>query len=305
MLLGNESFFTKAHYEAHAGVAPPYLCELVVHCLEVVSHLSASGLTYRFKGGNSQLILLQTPQRFSIDVDIVTTVDKEVLADTVARIVEAHPRFTRHEVRPHRTKPWLPILSFKLFFDSIYPQDEESFVILDAVLEPPAYGGTVKPVRCGELYASDQQVELPTVSGLLADKMLCISPATVGIPLGKNKEGHRLKHVFDVANLSRHAPDWRETSAALATCLAQENEIQKSSHTFEAVHEDTVRFCRLVLEHEQPPPTETLEEGTYLDEIVRGFPEVGSFLFRAEYTWPTFQEDCRQVISTFDTLKNL
>lgn len=302
MQLGDESFFTREHYEAHAGVAPPDLCELVVHCLEVVAQLSASGLEYRFKGGNSQLILLDTPRRFSIDVDIVTTVEKEHLSEVVGGIVEKHPRFTRHEVRPHRTKPWLPILSFKLFFESQYPQDEEPFVILDAVLEPPAYGGVVKPVVCGELYRSEQTVELPSISGLLADKMLCISPKTVGIPLGKNKEGHRLKHVFDVANLSRHSPDWEEVAGALETCLAQENQIQKTEWTFPEVHEDTVKFCRLVLEHAEPPPVEQLEPGTYFDEIVRGFPEVGSFLFRAEYDWAAFQADCRQVVETFDML---
>lgn len=304
MLMVDESCFTKAHYEAHTGVAPPHLCELVVHCLELVSHLSSSGLKYRFKGGNSQLILLSEPQRFSIDVDIVTTVEKEELSEIVGRIAEEHPRFTRHEVRPHKTKPWLPILSFKLFFESAYDRPaDETFVILDAVLEPPVYGGVTKRVACGELYASEARVELPSVSGLLADKMLCISPATVGIPLGKNKEGHRLKHVFDVANLSRHDPDWDETEEALNNCLAQENTIQKTDHGFEAVCEDTVKFCEAALAHDAPPPVDSLEPGTYLDEIVRGFPEVGSFLFRAEYDWAKFHADLRQVVETFETLR--
>lgn len=302
MLLGRESFFTKEHYEAHAGVAPPYLCELVVHCLELVSHLSRSGFEYRFKGGNSQLLLLETPQRFSIDVDIVTTESKEELAGTVAAIVDACPVFKRHEIRPHRTKPWLPILSFKIFFSSAFERPDESCVMLDAVLEPPTYGGVVKPVVCGDLYASEETVELPTVSGLLADKMLCISPDTVGIPLGKKKEGHRLKHVFDVANLSRHSPDWAEARVALEACLAQENEIQKTAFTLEEVAVDTRRFCQLVLDHDVPPPVESLEPGTYLDEITRGFPEVTDFLFRHEYGWDVFREDCRAVIAAFDTL---
>ena len=302
MLHGSEAFFTKAHYEAHRGVAPPDLCELVVHCLELVSQLSASGLAFRFKGGNSQLVLLETPQRFSIDVDIVTTVEKAELTEIVEHITASCERFTRCEVRPHRTKPWLPILSFKIFFDSAYPSEQPTCVMLDAVLEPAPYGGVSKAVRCGALYASEQTVELPSVSGLLADKMLCISPATVGIPLGKNKEGHRLKHVFDVANLSRHEPDWVEARAALDACLAQENQMQKSSFSFDEVREDTERFCRAVLEHDAPPPVASLEPGTYLDEIVRGFPEVESFLFRRQYTWPIFRDDCAQVIDALERI---
>ena len=296
MLLGAPSLFERAHYEAHRGVAPAYLAELVVHCLELVAQLSARGLEFRFKGGNSQLILLEQPSRFSIDVDIVTTVDKEVLRGHVEAIVASCQRFTRCEVRPHKTKPWLPILSFRLFFDSLYGR-ADSHVILDAVFEPAPYPGTRKTVECGALYRCDETVELPTVSGLLADKMLCISPATVGIPLGKNKEAHRLKHVFDVANLSRHAPSWPDARAALDACLVQENAIQKTEFTFEEVERDTVSFCEAVLAHEELP--ESAEAGTYLDEILRGFPGVAEFLFRHRYEYSSLREDCRAVIDAF------
>lgn len=298
MLLGDRSYFTKAHYEAHTGVAPPDMCELAVRCLELVSQLSHTGLRYRFKGGNSQLILLDTPGRFSIDVDIVTTVEKETLAATVEGIAASCELFTRCEVRPHLTKPWLPILSFKLFFESVFDGVEEPFVVLDTVFEPAPYGGVVKKIECGEIYSSQEMVELPSISGLLADKMLCISPATVGIPLGKNKEAHRLKHAFDVANLSRHDVNWDEMRTALAACLAQENRIQKSAFTFPEVAQDTIRFLREPLAH-AAPPTE-LPPGTYIDEIARGFPDVGSYLFRHAYSWERLQADCRDAIAAVE-----
>ncbi len=306
MLLGDERLFTREHYEAHRGVAPPDLCELVVHCLELVSQLAASGMAFRFKGGNSQLILLETPSRFSIDVDIVTTVEKARLTEVVEGIVAECDLFTGCEVRPHRTKPWLPILSFNLFFDSVYGETSDGSprkVMLDSVLEPAPYGGVRKRVRSGALYASDQEVELPSIAGLMADKMLCISPKTVGIPLGKNKEAHRLKHVFDVANLSRHAPDLEEARAALAACLAQENEIQKSSWSYDEVAEDTARFCEAVLAHETYPGLVGIEKESYLGEIVEGFPGVGAFLFRREYDWDHLREDCRAVIDAFEALR--
>lgn len=298
MLLGDRKFFDRAHYEAHAGVAPPDLLELVVHCLELVAQLSHAGLEYRFKGGNSQLILLDTPARFSIDVDIVTTVEKEKLTELVEGVTARCDLFTRCEARPHITKPWLPILSFKLFFESAFDAEQEPFVALDSVLEPAPYAGLRKRVACGDIYACDETVELPTISGLLADKMLCISPATVGIPLGKNKEGHRLKHVFDVANLSRHHIDWAEMREALAACLAQENQMQRTEFSWAEVAEDTIRFLEVPLAH-ATRPTE-LEPGTYLDEIARGFPEVGGFLFRHEYSWERFQEDCRTAIAAVE-----
>ena len=68
MLHGDASLFTREHYEAQRGVAPAHLCELVVHCLELVAQLASTDVPFRFKGGNSQLILLEAPERFSTDM---------------------------------------------------------------------------------------------------------------------------------------------------------------------------------------------------------------------------------------------
>lgn len=302
MILGPRHAFAKDHYEAHRGFAPAHLCELVVHCLELVSQLSHRGLSYRFKGGNSQLILLDQPERFSIDVDIVTTVEKSALIDLCERIARESACFTRCEVRQHKTKPWLPMISFKLFFESVYQPPEDAYVMLDAVLEPPPYPGVRKRIACGALYGSDLDVELPDISGLMADKLLCIGPATLGIPLGKNKEAQRLKHVFDVATLARNGHDPAVFESSLETCMAQENRIQKSAWTRAQMIDDTARFVSEPLEHPSKPDPADLEPGTYLDEIVRGFDEFGTHLFRVDYTWPRFQDDCRQILALLERL---
>lgn len=293
MILAENTPFSREHFERHKGVAPAHLCELVVHCLELVAQLANAGLAFRFKGGNSLLILLEDPQRFSIDVDIVTLATKEELTALVEGIVERCDVFTRYEVRQHKTKPWLPMISYKLFFRSSYQAEEDAFVMLDAVLEPPPYEGVRKPVRCGALYGSSVEVEVPSVSGLIADKLLCIGPSTMGIPLGKKKEAQRLKHVFDVALLTRHPHDEASVKVSLERCMAQENRIQKSSWSKQDVAADTARFLGEPLRFEHKPDPATLEPGSYLDEIVRGFDEFRTYLFRMDYSWPRFQEDCR------------
>ena len=302
MIIGDRSLFSREHFEAHKGFAPAHLCELVVYCLELVAQLAKSGLSFRFKGGNSQLILLPEPQRFSIDVDIVTTVGKPELIALCERIATECELFTRCEVRQHKTKPWLPMISFKLFFDSVYQASEDAYVMLDAVLEEAPYPGVRMPVVCGQLYRSTEDVELPAISGLVADKLLCIGPATLGIPLGKNKEAQRLKHVFDVATLSRQGYEREVFQHSLETCMAQENQLQRSAWTRAQVIDDTRVFCRAPLDHPEPPAVETLEPGTYLDEITRGFAEFRTFLFRVDYTWQRFQDDCRQVLSLLEQL---
>jgi hypothetical protein len=306
MILGRESCFTKQHLEAHKGVAPAALCELVVYSLELVSQLAHSGLEFRFKGGNSQLVLLDDPQRFSIDADIVSTVAKDELISLVDSIAADCELFTSCDVRQHKTKPWLPMVSFKLYFNSVFPHgdDEAPNVMLDAVLEPAPYPGVRKPIRCGELYSSDETVELPTVSGLIADKLLCLGPDTLGIPLGKGKEAQRLKHVFDVAFLLRHDHDMGEVLAALGPCMAQENRIQKSEWTTPQMVEDTRTFCQAVGPHDSAEAAmSAADQGSYLDEIARGFAGFRTHLFREDYTWTRLRDDCAQILGLLEAIE--
>jgi hypothetical protein len=304
MLLGDRAHFSRDHYEARSGLAPSHLCELVVHCLEVVGQLAHRGLDFRFKGGNSLLVLLSDPQRFSIDVDIVTTESKERLHELVEAIVTECPPFTRWEARSPRTKPWLPMISFKLHFDSVYRPEEDAYVMLDCVLEPAPYPGERRVVRCGDIYRSEVEVEVPSVSGLIGDKLLTLGPATLGIPLGKNKEAHRLKHVFDLSLLSRQGYDPVAVRASVDGCMAQENRIQGSDHGFDAVMEDTILFLRAPLDHAEPPPLSEIAEGSYLYETVKGFEDFRQHLFRVDYRWPMFQDDCRRVLQILTQLRD-
>jgi hypothetical protein len=302
MILADPATFTREHYEAQRGLAPAHLCELVVHCLELVAQLAARGVPFRFKGGNSQLVLLAEPRRFSIDVDIVTTISKEELTAHVEEIAHSCELFTRCEVRPHQTKPWLPMISYRVFFPSIHQPPAEAFVMLDAVLEPAPYPGVRQSIACAGLYAAPQEVELPSISGLLADKLLCIGPSTLGIPLGKGKEAQRLKHVFDVANLSRHPHTIEHVEAALASCMAQELEIQKRECSRADVLADTRRFLDEALSVATPPDPARLPARTYLTEIVVGFSGLQGFLFREDYPWEAFQADCRRVTELVERL---
>lgn len=301
MILGRREYFGRDHYEAHAGLAPPHLAELVVHCLELVAALASRELPFRFKGGNSLLILLEDPQRFSIDVDIVTTVDRDALTAHVGAVTAMSDVFTRWESRAPKTKPWLPLVSYKLFFESAYQPADAAFVMLDAVLAPPVYPGTRRPVRCGALYEAAVEVEVPTVSGLIGDKLLTIGPSTLGIPVGKNKAAQRLKHVFDVATLSRRGFDPEAVRESLRATRAQEEAIQGHSFTWDQILTDTRRFCGLPLDHAQPPAAEATTD-PYLAEIASGFEEFRRHLFRAVYGWELFQADCRRVLEILDAV---
>jgi hypothetical protein len=325
----NTSLFTKKHYESVTGLADPKLTELVIHCLELVEQLQATGLPFRFKGGNSLLLILPHPERFSNDVDIATGASKDEVIRAVESIVTArcaspgalHPtRFTRYEVRAHKTKPWLLMISFKLFFKSFYQSDEDAFVMLDAVLRKSPYPGIMRPIVCGDIYQTDTKVETPTTSGLIADKLLTLGPSTLGIPLGKGKEAQRLKHVFDITSLLHYECNIDNVREALLPCIEQEADLQRKNIKFQDIRQDTLAFlaetrglndeiCTQALAEQSAGSAgsaadlspENLAEA-YRYEILRGFHEFCAYLFRTKYTWKRLEEDAASIATLLEKL---
>lgn len=310
MIFGDRKYFTKEHFEQNKGYAPAYLCELVVYCLELLSHLSHHQLKFRFKGGTSLLLLLDKPYRFSLDIDIDTVMEKDDLSAVMAEIVEDCELFKRLEVRPHKTKPWLPMISYNIFFDSCYQKPEDSFLMLDAVLKESPTEGFQKQIAVGDLYKSDQFVELTRPSGLLSDKLLTLCPATLGIPIGKGKAAQRLKHVFDSARLIETGVEADAVARNIEKCIDQENQIQQSQHQLPEIIDDTLAFLQAAAPFDDLPDPATIEEGgakeggtdAYLYEIVTGFEEFRQYVFNMQYTWAKLKNDMEKVIALVSAL---
>ena len=162
----NSRYFTKEHIEAHKFDAPACLAEQAVHCLELVAALKEYGLEYQFKGGNSLLLILPEPARFSIDVDIATGESVEKIVETLDRIVDSGSVFIRWEKRQHKTKPGLPISSYYLFYRSHFDESGESNIMLDVQMRNSPYETELKPVVCGDLAAFQvKTITLPIAEG--------------------------------------------------------------------------------------------------------------------------------------------
>lgn len=297
MSLADKIVFTRDHIEKYKFNASSELAEQAVHCLELVSQLANEEFDFKFKGGNSLLVLLDEPRRFSIDVDIATGESKERVEEVVKRIVEKHDVFLRYEKREHKTKPWLPISSFYFYYKSHFVQSGENNIMFDVVLKESPYPGKKVLVACTELYRSTQEVYVPTVSGLIGDKMLVLGPKTLGIPLGKNKEGHRLKQSNDISRLLDEKPDIEMIRKSIQGCLQQENELQKVPCTLEQVYDDTMAMCKLTADNLKMP--EVKNEVTVLDELVRGVEPFASHLFSRDYSWKDLQIDLAKVAICF------
>jgi hypothetical protein len=295
----DSQFFTREHIEKHRFNAPATLAEEAVHCLELVAELVEAGLSFQFKGGNSLLLILPEPKRFSIDVDIATDASREQIEHCLDAIVQQFQVFKRWEKRQHKTKPWLPIASYYLYFGSVINEGTETSIMLDAQLRRSPYKTGKKKIECGKLYKSATLVELPLPSSIIGDKLLTLGPNTLGIPVGKGKEAQRLKHVFDVSRLLAVQPLLSEIRESFTACLRHENEIQDpgrstvKAFTADEIINDTVTFCRSVAPYEDIPADQG--QSPIMSENVRGLPVFAGHLFDAGYSWNNLQRDMARV----------
>jgi len=285
-----DRFFSIEHIRASSFHASPELTEQALHCLELVVELSESRLEFQFKGGNSLLVILDKPQRFSIDVDIATDCTAEWIEKVLDLIVGRYGIFTRWEKRQHKTKPWIALASYYLFYQSaVKGSPQECSIMLDAQLNRSPYSCELRPVVCGELYQSDTLVEFPLPASIIGDKLLTLGPGTLGIPVGKGKAAQRLKHVFDVSRLCEMRPSLEDIRESFMKCLAFENGLQQRTVTSDEVVLDTLASCFSVSRLRKPPCD--AQDGTVLAEHVAGLEPVASHLFAAGYSWSDLQHD--------------
>ena len=295
-------FFTRDHIERNRFNAPASLAEEAVHCLELVAELVESGLSFQFKGGNSLLLILPEPKRFSIDVDIATAASREEIESRLDVLVKRFGIFKKWDKRQHKTKPWLPIASYYLFFDSVIKQEAGTSIMLDVQLRRSPYRTAMKKIVCGKLYQSETEVELPFPASIIGDKLLTLGPNTLGIPVGKGKEAQRLKHVFDISRLLAANPRLSDIRESFLACIKHENELQDRGKSIDEIINDTLDFCRSVEPYETAPPDQGLSP--VMSENVRGLPDFAGHLFNVGYSWSDLKRDMAKVGLCMGSIRN-
>jgi hypothetical protein len=262
--------------------------------LELVAELAAAGLSFQFKGGNSLLLILDQPQRFSIDVDIATNESRERIEGCLDALTREQGIFISWTKRQHKTKPWLPLASYFCFYRSHFVSKDEAFIMLDAQLTRSPYETRTAAVSCGNLYRSPIKTEIPLVSSIIGDKLLTLGPSTLGIPVGKGKEAQRLKHVFDVSLLLRTKPLLHEIRQSLLSCVAHENKLQEKAITVSNLLADTLAFCKSPRDYASFPKIDD-SMTPILVENIRGLVPFAQHLFSKNYSWETLTLDLARV----------
>ena len=284
-----EQFFTAEHIRRCRFHASDVLAEQAVHCLELVCELAEAGLTFQFKGGNSLLLILDAPQRFSIDVDIATDRSAADIEAVLDEIVCRRNVFIRWEKRRHKTKPWIPLSSYYMYYRSAVSDDPDMNIMLDVQMHLSPCPCRSRPVVCGALFTSDTTVELPLPSSIIGDKLLTLGPTTLGIPAGKGKAAQRLKHFFDVSRLLGMRPALSAIRDSFESCMEFECNLQGRTVAGDAVIRDTLECAWSVVHFSGPP--RMADDRSILSEHVNGLEPFARHLFRERYGWTDLRYD--------------
>ena len=118
------------------SINPPLL-EKMLYALSLVELLAQYDLNFIFKGGTSLVLLLETPKRFSIDIDIITQDSREKIEAILTKIQEAH-HFSTWELDTERSyNQNIPKAHYKLYFDS--HSNKNGYILLDILFEENPY----------------------------------------------------------------------------------------------------------------------------------------------------------------------
>ena len=234
------------------------ILEKSIHALALLAHLSESGLPFVLKGGISLLLHLQQIRRLSIDVDIICGAAKPELDSALHSICKKAP-FIGHieDMRGNRRSP--NRRHFKFFFNSNIEKKKELFILLDVIEEPDCHLPlTMKPVLAPFIEIDKEtNVRIPTIEGLLADKLTAFAPNTIGVPferqIGKYQTMQVAKQLFDIGELFGNAVNMPEVADAYLANFEKENGYRGNNHTKEVVLNDTIQvsrnFCGLMLKN--------------------------------------------------------
>lgn len=262
----------------------PILLEKMILALSLTEFLKNEGLVFIFKGGTSLTLHFDKPQRFSIDVDIITESTKEEIENTVKTIC-SNSVFSRYEYDSVRSfSNNIPKAHFKLFYISQI-NSKENYVLLDILFENSPYKNVLSlPLKNVFLKTDDNQtlIQIPSIDSITGDKLTAFAPNTIGIPFFIHKETETItketeiiKQLFDLGRLYDFVTNFDEIIYAFENLTIKESAYRNKSFTVTNVLDDIVSTALLISKRQNQPSNSELEKFSL---ILSGINKFGNFL---------------------------
>ena len=231
----------------------PPLAEKMIHALGLVEALAASGLDFVFKGGTSLILLMTTPGRFSIDVDIITKATREEIEAILNKVCSGTPfmKFTLNERRSYR--PGIPKAHYSLIYTSSLT-GKQDHILLDILFDDHSYPQVLSVPVVSEWLKTDAKavlVKIPTHESITGDKLTAFAPNTTGIPYKKGKEIDIIKQLYDLGRLFDEIKDVAIVSEAFHKTVVKEIGYRGIEDTPHSVLDDIINTAILIANRER------------------------------------------------------
>lgn len=277
----------------------PAIMESMIYALYLLEQLSLTGLDFIFKGGTSLIMILEQPQRFSIDIDIIVKPDisKEKLESYLLKIVDASA-FSNMKLDERRSyKEGVPKAHYIFNFKSNVPaknkaaevlSNPEREILLDVLFAENHYPTLVeRPIQTEWLQLKGEVITVitPDINSIAGDKLTAFAPETTGVPYHReaiNEKGEVIrsemfmeimKQVFDVGclfDLLDNLETFKSSYHATATGEIKYRP-ERNIASVEEVLRDTIATAMLIARKDVQIVRQGKEKFTYLNAGINQF----------------------------------
>ncbi len=223
----------------------PKLIEKVIYALLLLEQLKINKLDFVFKGGTALLLYSENPQRFSIDIDIITEKSSDEIQTILGKITE-QSIFINWENDSERGHLQNALIGhFKLYYTSQVDGKTEP-ILLDVLYAENPYPVLKEiPIQHKWLQTKDPiyQVSVPSFDAILGDKLTAFAPNTTGILYSKNRPVEIIKQLFDISYLMDFIEDIDVVRNSYNKVVNEEIKFRNLSISANDVLNDTFETC--------------------------------------------------------------
>lgn len=266
------------------------ILQKMIFALYLLEQLKVNGLDFIFKGGTSLVLLLETDNRFSIDIDIICKTEKYKLEAILQRIIETTD-FEGYELDEHRSyQPGVPKSHYKFSFKT--SQQGSGTILLDVLIEDSIYPELIEvPIQTKWIETNEEtMVTVPSIDSITGDKLTAFAPNTIGIPYFKGKDNQPFsmeicKQLFDLSRLFEQIKDVTVVAASFMAFAKQEIAYRKNGEiktelSPDKVLEDTINTCLVIATRGR----RSHKDKRNFDELQKGIRAFGSgFLMQGNF----------------------
>jgi len=272
----------------YSKINPPIL-EKMINALSLLEHLVINNLVFVFKGGTSLILLLENTNRFSVDIDILTTQNRNLIEQIFDKIIETS-HFLKWKLDERRSyKSGIPKAHYEFEFKSVF-SERRNTILLDILFEKPKYPKIqLLPIKAEWIgnksvgstkNITDIFVNVPTIESIMGDKLTAFAPTTTGILFNSGKELEIIKQLYDIDKLFDKIENLKTVSESFQIFARQEIEYRNLDITPNDVLDDIFTTSRLISMREK---NGNAFQKKYFNEIQIGLRSFSNFLISGSF----------------------